>query len=450
MAFQIDPSVLNAASLRLAVIGNNISNSGVTGFKGSDFSDVLAGASPIGGANGVRIAGSRQLFTQGTIQSSNNTMDMAINGQGFYRLFRPSDGSYAYTRDGSFNLDKNGFVTTPAGDILTGYGIDASDKVSVGTLQQLQIDTRNSAPKATDNAVMNLLLDSRLTAIPDSQTGSVAAGAKAFTPSDASTYTSTTISTIYDQQGTSHTLQSYYVKRSAGNWDVYTSMDGTPSNTAAPLAGGTAVYPPAPATPTNAIFPSATLSFGQDGTLQSYSTWNSSTKSANPVSVASGDTVNLGVTYTDSSANLQTFNLDITRTKQYASDFLASTQQDGFPTGQFQGVSVDKDGTLSANYTSGQSRVVGQVILATFPSETSLAQDRNNQFIETAASGAPIINQPGKGGAGQVLGSSIEEAGVDLTSEMIKLISAQRTYQANSEVVKRQDQIMQTIIGIGQ
>ena len=449
MAFQIDPSVLNAASLRLAVIGNNISNSGVTGFKGSDFSDVLATSNPIGGANGVRISGARQLFTQGSIQSSNNSMDMAINGQGFYRLYRPSDASFAYTRDGSFNLDKNGYVTTPAGDILTGYGIDASDKVSVGTLKELQIDTRNSAPKATQSAVMNLLLDSRLTAIVDKQSTPLDPSAKAFTPSDASTYTSTTISTIYDQQGTSHTLQSYYVKRSAGNWDVYTSMDGNPSNsTPATAANGfTAVYPTI--NPQNAIFPSATLSFGQDGTLQSYSTWNSSTKNA-ANQVATQDTVNLQVTYTDSSANPQTFNLDITRTKQYASDFLASTQQDGFPTGQFQGVSVDKDGTLSANYTSGQSRVVGQVILASFPSETSLAQDRNNQFIETAGSGAPVINQPGKGGAGQILGSSIETAGVDLTSEMIKLISAQRTYQANSEVVKRQDQIMQTIIGIGQ
>ena len=131
MAFKIDPSVLNSASLRLAVIGNNISNSGVTGFKGSDFSDVLANSSPNGGSNGVRLAGSRQLFTQGTVQSSNNTLDMAINGKGFYRLFRPSDGSYGYTRDGSFNLDKNGYVTNPTGDVLTGYGVDASNKVSV-------------------------------------------------------------------------------------------------------------------------------------------------------------------------------------------------------------------------------------------------------------------------------------------------------------------------------
>jgi flagellar hook protein FlgE len=160
--------------------------------------------------------------------------------------------------------------------------------------------------------------------------------------------------------------------------------------------------------------------------------------------------VSLDIDYQDSAAFPANFKLDFTRTQQYASDFLSSTQQDGFPTGQFQSVSVDKDGTLYANYSSGQSSIVGQVVLATFPSETSLVQDRNNQFVETAASGAPIINQPGKGGAGQVLGSSIETAGVDLTSEMIKLISAQRTYQANSEVVKRQDQIMQTVIGISQ
>jgi flagellar hook protein FlgE len=467
MAFKIDPSVLNSASLRLAVIGNNISNSGVTGFKGSDFSDVLANSSPAGGSNGVRVAGSRQLFTQGTVQSSGNSLDMAVNGKGFYRLFRPSDNSYGYTRDGSFNLDKNGYITNPSGDILTGYGVDASSKVSVGTLKQLQVDTRNSAPKATENATMNLLLDSRYPSISNGQ--------HPFNPANADTYTSTTISTIYDQQGSSHTLQSYYVKRSPGSWDLYTSIqstDGsvtqstnsiyTPGSPAQGTQGQPGYVPAVP--PSTAYSPTATLQFGQPGTLsgyQLYSDFGSGYVAGTlvPVSISSENPtpIRLGLKYTDSSVVVSqtsptnaTFNLDITRTQQYASDFLASTQQDGFPTGQFQSVSVDKDGTLYANYSSGQSRIVGEVVLATFPSETNLAQDRNNQFVETAASGSPIINQPGKGGAGQVLGSSIETAGVDLTSEMIKLISAQRTYQANSEVVKRQDQIMQTIIGIGQ
>ena len=458
MAFKIDPSVLNSASLRLAVIGNNISNSGVTGFKGSDFSDVLANSSPNGGSNGVRLAGSRQLFTQGTVQSSNNTLDMAINGKGFYRLFRPSDGSYGYTRDGSFNLDKNGYVTNPTGDVLTGYGVDASNKVSVGTLKQLQIDTRNSAPKATENATMNLLLDSRFSSI---------APATPFDPASASTYTSTTISTIYDQQGSSHTLQSYYVKRSPGVWDLYTTIGSSDGQV---TQATNSIYTPAnpgavpPTAAQTSYFPTATLKFGQDGTLNAYQLYAPAGGGYAPqpdiqvnLNIENPTPVLLGLNYTDSSvvvtptsATNASFNLDITRTQQYASDFLASTQQDGFPTGQFQSVSVDKDGTLYANYSSGQSRIVGEVVLATFPSETNLAQDRNNQFVETASSGSPIINQPGKGGAGQVLGSSIETAGVDLTSEMIKLISAQRTYQANSEVVKRQDQIMQTIIGIGQ
>jgi flagellar hook protein FlgE len=439
MAFKIDPSVLNSASLRLAVIGNNISNSGVTGFKGSDFSDVLASSSGSTSANGVRVAGSRQLFTQGTVQSSGNSLDMAINGKGFYRLFRPSDGSYGYTRDGSFNLDKNGKITNPTGDILTGYGVDASNKVSVGTLKELQIDTRNSAPKSTEFAKMNLLLDSRLDTVPTTV---------AFNPQSADTYTSTTISTVYDKQGSSATLQSYFVKRNVGQWDVYTTMNGTPTSS-------TTIGSPAVTT----IHPSATMQFGQDGKLSNYNKYNQNTSNSSGnifVNNTPGaqTLVSLDISYQDSSytpgSDLASFKLDFTKTQQYASDFLSSTQQDGFPTGQFQGVSVDKDGTLYANYSSGQSSIVGQVVLATFPSETSLVQDRNNQFVETAASGAPIFNQPGKGGAGQVLGSSIETAGVDLTSEMIKLISAQRTYQANSEVVKRQDQIMQTVIGISQ
>jgi len=387
---------------------------------------------------------------------------MAINGKGFYRLFRPSDGSYGYTRDGSFNLDKNGYITNPTGDILTGYGVDASSKVSVGTLKQLLVDTRNSAPKATEIATMNLLLDSRYPSIAST-------GASAFNPSNADTYTSTTISTIYDQQGSSHTLQSYYVKRSPGIWDLYTaiqSTDGTVTQSTNAVSTTTPASGTTPAVTTVTYNPTATLTFGQAGTLNTYQLNPNGIglggTGPNPVPVNNSGTdtqtpIRLGLRYTDSSqtvtpfsATNATFNLDITRTQQYASDFLASTQQDGFPTGQFQSVSVDKDGTLFANYSSGQSRIVGEVILATFPSETNLAQDRNNQFVETAASGSAIINQPGKGGAGQVLGSSIETAGVDLTSEMIKLISAQRTYQANSEVVKRQDQVMQTVIGIGQ
>lgn len=157
MPFGIDPSALNGASLRLAVIGNNITNSGVTGFKGSDFSDVLAGASY--GQSGNRIAGSRQLFTQGTINTSNNPLDMAINGNGFYVLKR-SDGTVGYTRDGSFNLDKNGYVVNPTGDQLEGYKVDASNNIAVGDVAPIQVDTKNSPPQPTSSVGINLVLNS--------------------------------------------------------------------------------------------------------------------------------------------------------------------------------------------------------------------------------------------------------------------------------------------------
>ena len=424
MAFKIDPSVLNSASLRLAVVGNNISNSGVTGFKGSDFSDVLASTSA-GGGNGVRIAGSRQLFTQGTLQTSQNGLDMAINGRGFYQIFRPSDSSIAYTRDGSFNLDKDGYIVNPTGDNLTGYGIDDAGEVEVGAVKNLQVSTANSQPTPTSQSRMQLLLDSRLPVIT--------APNDTFNPQDAKTYSSTTITSIYDEQGTSHEFKTYYVKTATGQWDVYGTTDGLASNpdpvSGDPLRG-------------------AKFTFNQAGELSSLTTYVGATPTT--VAITAGARVTFPIGYTDSSGTDAFFNLDVTQTAQYASDFLASTQQNGYPTGQFLNVTVDKEGTLFANYSSGQSNKVGRVVLATFPSEINLAQDRNNQFVKTTASGDPTINSPGKGGTGQVLGSNIETAGVDLTSEMIKLISAQRTYQANSEVVKRQDQVMQTIIGIGQ
>ena len=435
MAFKIDPSVLNSASLRLAVVGNNISNSGVTGFKGSDFSDVLASTSSSGG-NGVRIAGSRQLFTQGTLQTSANGLDMAINGRGFYQIFRPSDSSIAYTRDGSFNLDKDGYIVNPTGDNLTGYGIDQAGEVEVGAVKNLQVSTANSQPTPTAKARMQLLLDSRLPVI--------AAPNNIFNPEDAKTYSSTTITSIYDEQGTSHEFKTYYVKTGIGTWDVYGTTDGIASNP------NPAVGAPGndPTRSLNAPIRGAQFTFNQAGELSDLNTYVGATETNVPISAAGRITFPIG--YTDSSGNDAFFNVDVTQTAQYASDFLASTQQDGYPTGQFLNVTVDKEGTLFANYSSGQSNRVGRVVLATFPSEINLAQDRNNQFVKTPASGDPTINSPGKGGTGQVLGGNIETAGVDLTSEMIKLISAQRTYQANSEVVKRQDQVMQTIIGIGQ
>ena len=447
MAFKIDPSVLNSASLRLAVVGNNISNSGVTGFKGSDFSDVLASSST-GGGNGVRIAGSRQLFTQGTLQTSQNSLDMAINGRGFYQIFRPSDTSIAYTRDGSFNLDKDGYIVNPTGDNLQGYGVDDAGEVAVGAVGNLSVSTANSKPSPTSKAQMQLLLDSRLPVINTLPNN-------VFNPQNANTYSSTTITSVYDKQGNSHEFKTYYVKTGIGTWDVYGTMRANGSTVEIPTnTKPNPAYTPGSTLPTTIPAKGATFTFGQDGRLNHLKTFGASEAVLSDVDVNPGAAaqtrISFEIPYTDSSNSDASFYLDVTQTAQYASDFLASTQQDGYPTGQFLNVTVDKEGTLFANYSSGQSEKVGRVVLATFPSEINLAQDRNNQFVKTTASGDPTLNSPGKGGTGQVLGSNIETAGVDLTSEMIKLISAQRTYQANSEVVKRQDQVMQTIIGIGQ
>lgn len=704
MAFGIDPSALNGASLRLAVIGNNITNSGVNGFKGSDFSATLASS---GQGGGNSIAGSRQLFTQGTINSSNNPLDMAINGNGFYILKR-YDQSTAYTRDGSFNLDKDGYIVNPTGDRLLGYGTDNSGEINVGkNINTIKVDTSNSAPLPTSNVGIHLVLNSNTTTTSGTQ--STIPVSTIFNPEAAATYTSTTISTVYDAQGTSHDLQTYYVNRSGttqtnansvvdafsfftstgtpsglslystlynasiapgatsvtvynamknaintisppppsssqadllsgldniynstraasaavfaqalagtgntqlvssgsftlaglqagllssatGNTNqltnaafffgtptassdltylntaltnavnasgasaqsVYTAMknaiNSTGDSTASPPQGFTSAITPnikkdllngldtqyastnsdstaasfarqlmgvAPGTSTNPTYPTlASLSSGifsnltlPQNTWDVYATMtgnnllgskntqvtfgqpnNGLTADQEPTSVRLyfDSTGNLipdpndpkSITMTYDSSQLGKYNLnfqlsssqklsnggtqavatpvsgsvglDLSGARQISADFLASTSQNGFPVGQFQNLSVDSSGILFAHYSSGATSKVGEVALATFKAPTALAQDRNNQFIQTYASGEPTINIPGKGGAGQIIGSSVEAAGVDLTSEMIKLISAQRAYQANSEVVKRQDQILQTVIGIGQ
>ena len=407
MAFKINPAVLNSASARLEVIGNNISNSGVTGFKSSSFSDVLSSSSSAGG-NGSRISGSRQTFKQGTIESSTNTLDMAINGKGFFQVNRTSDGTKAFTRDGTFGLNDAGYIVNTSGDYLLGFGLDESGKnAPKSTPVQLKIETDGVSKAATKNAEMHVLLDSRLPVVT-------------VTPFDsgyATTYSSSTIASIYDDQGSSHEFKVYYVKTGVNTWDIYGETDGLGSN----MVG---------TPPVNTKL--KTISFGADGQI---------TPAPNSL---------LTIPYKNSSGSASSFKVNYSDVKQIASDFQASTSQDGYPNGTFLNVNVDKGGNLYGNYSNGKSNLLGRVALFLFKSETNLAQDRNNQFVETSASGKPYAEFPGDNGAGQVMGASVETSDVDLTSEMIKLIAAQRTYQANSEVVKRQDQIMQTVIGIGQ
>ncbi len=255
MGFAQGVSGLNASASNLDVIGNNIANSGTVGFKSGSvlFSDVYAG-SRVG--LGTQVAGVSQNFTSGAVQTSSRALDVAIvNGDGFFRLASPG-GEIAYSRNGQFNMDKNGYIVNAAGLQLTGYKVGANGAVAGGSPAALQLPTTAMAPNATQNIAAQFNIDSRST-VPT---------AAPFDANNSTTYNYSNAVTVYDSLGNSHELATFFVKTAANTWNVYATADGYPlTATGAMVAPPTAAGPPAVAN--SAPLANGTLGFDTNGNL---------------------------------------------------------------------------------------------------------------------------------------------------------------------------------------
>ena len=400
MSFQQGLSGLNAAAKNLDVIGNNVSNAGTVGFKQSQaqFADVYANSlTGSGGSNigiGTKVAVVAKQFTQGNITATNNPLDIAINGGGFFRM--DNNGETNYQRNGQFQLDRMGFIVSASGAKLTGYTANASGVLSTGSPAPLSINTADLVPQITTevNAVLNLDSSS---AVP----------AGAFNMNDPATFNNSSAVSVYDSLGNAHTLQTYYVKTAAGTWDVHASTDGG----AASLVG--------------------TLNFDTSGAL--------TTPMPLPVSVA----------VTTGAVTPYSVNVDFTGTTQFGSAFSVNTlNQDGFTSGRLAGFNIGPDGTILGRYTNGQSAVLGQVVLASFSNPNGLQPLGNNMWAETATSGAALVGPPDSGSLGVLQSSAVEDSNVDLTAELVNMITAQRVYQANAQTIKTQDAVLQTLVNL--
>lgn len=408
MAFQQGLSGLNTASKQLEVIGNNVSNSNTVGFKESraEFSDLLAnsitssGVPPIG--IGVRIADVTQNFTQGTVSSTTKPLDMAIVGDGFFRM--SSGGAISYSRNGQFKLDKNGYMIDSDGKRLTGYL--ATKGVIGGTVTDLKINTSANVPTATTTFATSLNLDSTLTPI-----------VATFSKDNSATFHNSSSTTIYDSLGNSHTLQNYYVKTADKAWMVHNFVDGVAATT------GPITY----------------LAFGTDGALSGQGT------AAAPTTITP---TTVGITASGGGAPLS-FTKSYVGSTQFGSDFSVKTAtQNGSTTGDLTSFAVGSDGTITGRYTNGQSMVLAQMILSSFVNPNGLKPMGNGTWTETLASGVPVENQPGGAGVGLIQSAALEDSNVDLTAELVKMITAQRFYQANAQTIKTQDQVMQTLVNL--
>ena len=420
MSFNIGLSGLRAATKDLNVTGNNIANAGTAGFKQSraEFSDVYA-ASVLGtGKNqqgsGVLLSSVSQLFNQGNINYTQNALDLAINGNGFFQV--SNNGAISYSRAGYFGTDSEGFITDNFGYNLQGYPIDANGALENGRITNLQIQTSSQEPKPTSEIDQSFNLNSTNDA-PTNPT---------FSPSDPTSYNSSTSTNIYDTQGNAHVLTQYFVKTGANTWDMNTLIDGvnpTAPGSSLPLVTG--------------------LTFDTAGKLLTGSPvdltgWVPVALTGNPpVATPNGAVSSSAVT------------LDMRNATQFANAFAVNAvAQDGYTTGELAGIEIDDSGKIFARYTNGQSKVQGQIILADFANVQGLTPVGKTQWVQSLASGEPVRNPGTTGTLGAIQAGALEDSNVELSDQLVNLIVAQRNYQANAKTIETESAITQTIINL--
>ena len=431
MGFQQGLSGLSASSKSLDTIGNNIANSGTIGFKSgsAQFADVFAaslngaGASPVG--IGSKVSAIVQQFTQGNISVTNNPLDTAINGGGFFQMDDGTGGTI-YARNGQFQLDKDGFIVSAQGLQLKGIaavnGVIATGSPPVplrlfDPTQSLSGTPQMTGGSASSSGIQaNVNLDSRV-------------GAPVTAPfnfGDPTSYNQSTATTIYDSLGNPHTYSIYFVKTAvAGSWNVFATLTNPPG--AVPTftdlsAGGTT--------------PVGTLTFNTVGALSS---------APFPVTLTAAQ---LG--YPGAVVAVQPFPVDFSGSTQYGAQFAVNAMlQDGYSSGTLAGFNIGKDGVVLGRYTNGQTKPVGQVVLASFRNPQGLQPLGDNRWSQSPSSGDPIIGIPGSSGQYGVLqASSLEDSNVDLTAELVNMITQQRAYQANAQTIKTVDSILQTLVNL--
>ena len=425
MSFQQGLSGLNAASKNLDVIGHNIANSGTVGFKASraEFADMVASA--IGGAGGgsntglgVEVSNVAQQFTQGSLNVTGNSLDVAINGGGFFTLQLP-DGSQGYTRAGNFKLDKDGNMVTNDGARVMGYDVDPVTGLRTSTEPQPLIFPTGEpiAAKQTTKVYAAFNLDARA---PD------AAGNPAATPPIPATPRGTygTTINVYDSQGVAKPVSLYFEKNGNNSWDVYDELDDP---TAVPPVVATSI---------------GTITFDANGAIATPA----------PVPPSSESLLTLTVDPSPPNPNgLPTFTVDFNLNKvtQFGSKFAVSDlSQDGYASGQITGINIEDSGMITARYSNGVTRTEAQLALSNFRNPQGLTAIGGNNWVQTFESGTPVYGVAGEGTFGGLRSGALEESNVDLTAELVNMLTAQRSYQANAQTIKTQDQVLSTLVNL--
>lgn len=405
MSFRIALSGLNAASADLNVTANNIANTATTGFKGSraEFAELFAvsntGVASTQSGQGVKVSNISQQFAQGNIDFTDSSLDLAISGQGFFIL--NDGGALAYTRAGAFEADREGYIVNSEGKRLQVYQPVPGGGFNTGALTDLQLVTSESPPSPT--TLVDIVANLPANASPPVN--------GTFDPADATSYNNATSLSLYDSLGAAHTGTLYFTKTATPNqWTAQLYVDGTAVGTPQTLEYSNTGVLVTPAGNGQLTFPSYTPATG-----------------AAPMNLS----------------------LDVSRTTQYGNAFgVNSLTQDGYTTGRLIGMDIGSTGVVQARFTNGRSLTLGQVALANFANPQGLQQLGDTNWAETFDSGQSLRGQAGASGFGMLQSGALEASNVDITEQLVNMITAQRNFQANAQVISTADQITQTIINM--
>ncbi|OBV40907.1 flagellar hook protein FlgE [Janthinobacterium psychrotolerans] len=422
MSFDIALSGIQAINEQLTASSNNIANAGTYGFRSSraNFSSMYAGDR----ATGVEIGSTTQsMSVNGGVLNTGRTLDAAIDGRGYF-VSRSAQNTLSYSRVGIFSAASSGFLTDSNGKLVQGYAPAQKGSTTLGPMGDMKIPTGQIAAQATENLSYAANLSAEW---------SIKDGTK-FNKADIQTYNSAKVSVLYDSLGTKHTLSQYFVRTDTSTVQVQYTLDDKP------------IMDPTATPPKSMI---STLVFDTKGRL---ATVNGVTPN-NVLAVEPADwkpafaPVKMSDPITGSGAATLAFNLNYSDTTLSSGENTTSTNKsDGYASGTYTGVELAADGSIMAKYTNGETKNVGTIALANFADEGALTAADNTSWTASTASGAPLYERPGVGMAGKLATSSLEQSNVDITTELVGLMTSQRNYQANSKVLSTENAMLQSLM----
>lgn len=402
MSFSIANTGLSAVTEQLNTISNNIANSGTKGFKSgrTEFASMYAQSQPLG----VAVSGvSQSINKSGSLDKTGINTDLAIAGSGFF-VVKDSAGDTAYTRAGMFSTNNNGNLLSSSGMKLQGYPADAAGNLQTGVVTDLQINNAGLAAKATG----------KITLAANLQASAKVPTVTPFSPTNKDSYNFMEQTTVYDSLGNKHSLVHYFIKQTpttaGSSWNVNYVLDG------ATAAHGTG----------------HALTFDTSGKLTN----------TTPLTPLTGPFGSVGV-------DPYNIAVDYTGTTQFDGAFAtASKKSDGYTAGIKNGERIEGDGSVYATFSNGERMLQGKLVLANFANPNGLATQNGTTWSETGKSGAALLGVPGSGLLGNIETGALEASNVDLTAELVGLMTAQRNYQANTKIISTNDSMMNALFQV--